>query len=104
MRKLHKKPEGLPTYRGVVWDARKGMWRCQIVVDYRYYCLGWCSSPYVAACYYDKYKMEAAEAGGLLQRKAVTNAALGLIEPLTSEILEFLEARAGIVGGILGKR
>jgi hypothetical protein len=79
------------------------MWRCQLMVDGEHVRLGWCHSPYVAACYYDKYKMEAEAAVGPLKRKAKTNVALGLIEPLTPEILEFLEAKRGIVGGILGK-
>lgn len=85
MRKLHKKPEGTPKYRGVTWDSKRGMWLCRIMVGGDHRSLGYFSDPYVAACEYDKYKVAIVAAGGHFQRKAKTNAELGLIPHITPE-------------------
>jgi AP2 domain len=100
MRKLHPKPTVDPGYRGVSWDSRNGLWRCQLVVNGQYNCLGWHSDPEIAAMYYDKCKMEAAEFEGPLKRKAKTNAELGLIDPLTPKKLEVLASGLGALGGV----
>lgn len=91
MRKLHQKPEGVPKYRGVTWDAKMGKWSCRIMVCGEYYFLGWFSDPSLAACFYDRFKVRAADSFGRLQRKAKTNADLGLIPPLTLKVLDYLD-------------
>jgi AP2 domain len=100
MRKLHPKPEGVTKYRGVSWDSRNGLWRCQLMVNGRRHYLGWHEDAKIAAMYYDKCKMEAAEVEGSLKRKAKTNAELELIPPLTPKMLELLELGLGGVGGV----
>jgi hypothetical protein len=103
MRKLHPKPEGVRKYRGVTWDSRNGMWRCQIMVEGKYHCLGWHKEADVAAMYYDKCKMEAKKFlgdEGRLRRRDKTNVELGHIKPLTPEALELLASGLGKVGGV----
>jgi hypothetical protein len=90
MSKLHPKPEGVPKYRGVRWDSRKGMWHCQILVDWKYVCLGWYTNPLTAAMCYDSAHMRSVEAGGVLKSNSKTNAELGLIDPLSPRELELM--------------
>jgi hypothetical protein len=92
VRTFHKKPEGALKYRGVTWDSSVGKWRCRLMVGGEYHYLGWYTSAKFAACIYDRAKMKAKEdVGGRLQRKAKTNAELGLIDPLTPEEFEYLD-------------
>lgn len=102
MSKSNKRPEGVPKYRGVRWHSGRRKWVCQITVHGEYHILGFFGNPWLAACFYDKFKMEAAEAVGTLTHKGETNADLELIKPLTPEVLACLNkvlAEAAANGG-----
>jgi AP2 domain len=87
MRKVHQKPEGVPNYRGVSWASSRGKWVGHLRVGGENLCLGYYSDPYIAACAYDRYRMEVVRLGWVLEGRSKTNAELGLIPPHTLEEL-----------------